>query len=146
MRSGFVAGDGALLKAFLLYRTYHGSAMSPAVQAASVAAWADEAHVVANRGLYREKFAGALPLVGAPLETALPEGGFYLWIRTPIDDTAFALGLYRKYNVSVLPGSYLAREAHGANPGRQHIRVALVAPLGECVEGVRRIAEFARAL
>jgi N-succinyldiaminopimelate aminotransferase len=146
MRSGFVAGDAAVLKAFLLYRTYHGSAMSPAVQAASAAAWRDEAHVAANRRLYREKFAAALPLVRPPLEAAMPDGGFYLWIRTPIDDAAFAQGLYRKYNVSVLPGSYLARDAHGTNPGRQFIRVALVAPPDECLEGVRRIAEFARSV
>jgi N-succinyldiaminopimelate aminotransferase len=146
MRSGFVAGDAAALKAFLLYRTYHGSAMSPAVQAASEAAWGDEDHVAANRRLYREKFAAALPLVGQPLVTAMPEGGFYLWIRTPVDDAVFAQGLYRKYNVSVLPGSYLAREAHGTNPGRHYIRVALVAPPDECLEGVRRIAEFARSL
>jgi N-succinyldiaminopimelate aminotransferase len=146
MRSGFVAGDAVVLQAFLLYRTYHGSAMSPAVQAASEAAWQDEAHVAANRALYREKFAAALPLVRAPLEAAMPEGGFYLWIRTPTDDAAFARGLFEKYNVTVLPGSYLARDAHGINPGRQHIRVALVAPPEECLEGVRRIAEFARTL
>jgi N-succinyldiaminopimelate aminotransferase len=145
MRSGFVAGDAAVLKSFLLYRTYHGSAMSPAVQAASAAAWADEAHVAANRALYRAKFAAALPVIGPPLETAMPEGGFYLWIRTPIDDAAFARGLYEKYNVGVLPGSYLARAAHGTNPGQQHIRVALVAAPEECLEGVRRIAEFARS-
>lgn len=146
MRSGFVAGDAAVLKAFLLYRTYHGSAMSPPVQAASEAAWGDEIHVAANRALYREKFAAALPVIQRPLETAMPEGGFYLWIGTPIDDAAFARSLYQKYNVSVLPGSYLAREAHGINPGRQHIRVALVAPPDECLEGVRRIAEFARSV
>jgi len=143
MRSGFVAGDAELLKAFLLYRTYHGSAMSPAVQAASEAAWRDEAHVADNRRLYRDKFAAALPLVRPPLETAMPDGAFYLWIRTPGDDAAFARELYRKYNVTVLPGSYLAREAHGVNPGRNRIRVALVAPLEECLEGVRRIAAFA---
>jgi N-succinyldiaminopimelate aminotransferase len=146
MRSGFVAGDAAVLKAFLLYRTYHGSAMSPAVQAASAVAWGDEAHVAANRALYREKFAAALPVVEAPLATVLPDGGFYLWIRTPIDDAEFARGLYGKYNVSVLPGSYLARDAHGTNPGRRHIRVALVAPPDECLEGVRRIAAFARSV
>jgi N-succinyldiaminopimelate aminotransferase len=145
MRSGFVAGDAGLLKAFLLYRTYHGSAMSPAVQAASEAAWRDEAHVADNRRLYRDKFAAALPLVGPPLETAMPDGGFYLWIRIPGDDAAFARELYRKYNVTVLPGSYLAREAHGVNPGRGHVRVALVAPPEECLEGVRRIAQFAAA-
>jgi len=146
MRSGFVAGDAAVLKAFLLYRTYHGSAMSPAVQAASEAAWGDEAHVAANRAWYREKFAAALPVIRQPLDAGLPEGGFYLWIPTPIDDGGFARGLYEKYNVSVLPGSYLAREAHGTNPGRQYIRVALVAPPDECLEGVRRIAEFARSV
>jgi N-succinyldiaminopimelate aminotransferase len=146
MRSGFVAGDAAVLQAFLLYRTYHGSAMSPAVQAASEAAWGDEVHVAANRRLYREKFAAALPVVRPPLETAMPEGGFYLWIRTPMDDAAFARELYRKYNVSVLPGSYLARDAHGLNPGRQYVRVALVAPPDECLEGVQRIAEFARSV
>jgi N-succinyldiaminopimelate aminotransferase len=146
MRSGFVAGDAQLLKSFLLYRTYHGSAMSPAVQAASEAAWGDEAHVIANRALYREKFAAALPLVRPPLEAAMPDGGFYLWIRTPIDDAAFARGLYEKYNVSVLPGSFLARDAHGTNPGRGYVRVALVAAPDECLEGVRRIAEYARAL
>ncbi len=146
MRSGFAAGDAAILKAFLLYRTYHGSAMNPAVQAASEAAWRDEAHVAENRRLYRAKFAAALPLLGAPLETALPDGGFYFWIRTPIDDAAFARELYRQYNVSVLPGSYLAREAAGANPGRGHIRAALVAPFDQCLEGVRCIAALGRSL
>ena len=145
MRSGFVAGDAAVLRQFLRYRTYHGSAMSPAVQAASEAAWRDEDHVAENRRRYREKFVATLPLLGAPLETSLPDGGFYFWIRTPIDDPSFAHGLYEKYNVSVLPGSYLARDAHGANPGRGHVRVALVAPLDECLEGVRRIAAFARS-
>jgi len=146
MRSGFAAGDVAILKRFLLYRTYHGGAMSPAVQAASEAAWRDEAHVAENRRLYREKFAAALPLVKAPLETAMPDGGFYLWIRTPIDDVEFARELYRQYNVSVLPGSYLARETAGANPGRNYIRAALVAQFDQCREGVRRIAELARSL
>jgi N-succinyldiaminopimelate aminotransferase len=145
LRSGFAAGDADVLKRFLLYRTYHGGAMSPTVQAASVAAWSDEAHVVANRRLYRDKFAAALPLVRPPLETAQPDGGFYLWIRTPGPDTEFARELYRQYNVTVLPGSYLAREAGGVNPGARHIRVALVAQFDECIEGVRRIAEFARS-
>jgi N-succinyldiaminopimelate aminotransferase len=146
MRSGFAAGDAAILERFLLYRTYHGGAMSPPVQVASAAAWRDEAHVVENRRLYREKFAAALPLVSAPLETAMPDGGFYLWMRTPIPDAEFARELYRQYNVSVLPGSYLARESNGTNPGRNHIRVALVAQFDDCIEGVRRIAEFARSL
>jgi N-succinyldiaminopimelate aminotransferase len=146
LRSGFAAGDAAVLKRFLLYRTYHGGAMSPTVQAASVAAWRDETHVVANRRLYRDKFATALPLVCPPLETAQPDGGFYLWIRTPGPDTEFARELYRQYNVAVLPGSYLAREAGGVNPGARYIRVALVAQFDECIEGVRRIAEFARSV
>ncbi len=146
MRSGFAAGDADILKRFLLYRTYHGGAMSPPVQVASAAAWRDEAHVVENRRLYREKFAAALPLVSAPLETAMPDGGFYLWVRTPVPDAEFARELYRQYNVSVLPGSYLARESREANPGRNYIRVALVAQFDDCIEGVRRIAAFARSI
>lgn len=146
LRSGFAAGDAAILKKFLLYRTYHGSAMNPAVQAASEAAWRDEAHVVDNRALYRVKFEAALPMLAAPLETALPDGGFYYWIRTPISDTEFAQALLRDYNVAVLPGSFLAREAHGANPGRNHVRVALVARYDECIEGVNRIRRFAEKL
>jgi N-succinyldiaminopimelate aminotransferase len=146
MRSGFAAGDAAILKQFLLYRTYHGSAMSPPVQAASEAAWKDEAHVVQNRRLYREKFAAALPLLGAPLVTSMPDGGFYFWIRTPVDDTVFARDLLAAYNVAVLPGSYLAREASGVNPGANHVRVALVAAPDECLEGIRRIHEFASNL
>jgi N-succinyldiaminopimelate aminotransferase len=120
--------------------------MNPAVQATSEAAWRDEAHVVENRVLYRAKFMAALPMLGAPLETALPDGGFYFWIRTPISDTEFARGLYRDYNVTVLPGSFLAREAHGANPGRNHVRVALVARYEECIEGIDRIRRFAEKL
>jgi N-succinyldiaminopimelate aminotransferase len=146
MRSGFVAGDAEILKKFLLYRTYHGSAMSLPVQRASIAAWGDEAHVRANRALYAEKYRAVLPLIGAPLATAMPEGGFYLWVRTPVDDTAFARELLRQYNVTVLPGSFLARDAHGANPGRNHVRIALVAPLAECVEAAQRIGRLARAL
>ncbi len=146
MRSGFVAGDAALLKRFLLYRTYHGSAMSLPVQQASIAAWRDEEHVRANRRLYAEKYRAVLPLVAAPLHTEMPEGGFYLWLRTPLDDAAFARELQRQYNVLVLPGSYLARDAHGTNPGRNRVRIALVAPLDECVEAMRRIGQFARSL
>lgn len=146
MRSGFVAGDAALLRDFLLYRTYHGSAMSLAVQRASIAAWADEAHVLENRRLYAAKFAAVLPLLAAPLGAYAPEGGFYLWLRTPIDDCEFTLALQREYNVLVLPGSYLSREAHGETPGRGYVRMALVAPLAECVEAAGRIAEFAARL
>jgi len=146
MRSGFVAGDAGLLKQFLLYRTYHGSAMSLPVQQASIAAWGDERHVRENRQRYAEKYRAVLPLVGAPLATEMPEGGFYLWVRTPIDDAEFARQLLQQYNVLVLPGSFLARDAHGTNPGRRHVRIALVAPLEECVEAVRRITDFARQL
>ncbi len=146
LRSGFVAGDAALLKYFLLYRTYHGSAMSPPVQAASVAAWNDETHVVENRRLYAAKFAAVLALIEPPLETSMPEGGFYLWMRTPVADTDFARELLRAYNVSVLPGSFLARSAHGTHPGEGYVRLALVAPLAECREAIERIARFSRQL
>jgi N-succinyldiaminopimelate aminotransferase len=146
MRSGFVAGDAALLKQFLLYRTYHGSAMSVAVQRASIAAWNDEAHVRENRRLYAAKYSAVLPLMQIHLQTERPDGGFYLWVRTPIDDAAFARDLHRQYNVLVLPGSFLAREAHGENPGKDHLRIALVAPLEECIEAARRMTQFAKSL
>jgi N-succinyldiaminopimelate aminotransferase len=146
MRSGFVAGDAEILKRFLLYRTYHGSAMSLPVQQASVAAWGDEEHVRANRRLYAEKYRAVLPLIGSPLATSMPQGGFYLWVRTPSDDAAFARELLRQYNVLVLPGSFLAREAHGAYPGRNHVRIALVAPLAECVDAAQRISQLAHSL
>jgi N-succinyldiaminopimelate aminotransferase len=147
LRSGFVAGDPALLKQFLLYRTYHGSAMSVSVQRASIAAWNDEAHVRENRRLYAAKFAAALPLLEASrLKAEKPEGAFYLWLRTPVDDREFARRLHEQYNVLVLPGSFLAREAHGTNPGKNHVRIALVAPFEECVEALGRIVEFAKKL
>jgi N-succinyldiaminopimelate aminotransferase len=116
------------------------------VQQASIAAWRDEEHVRANRQRYAQKYRAVLPLVADPLATAMPDGGFYLWVRTPVDDADFARELLRQYNVRVLPGSFLAREAHGANPGHRHVRVALVAPLEECVEAVQRINRFARTL
>jgi N-succinyldiaminopimelate aminotransferase len=146
LRSGCVAGDAALLKGFLLYRTYHGSAMSPAVQRASTAAWSDEAHVAANRALYRAKFEQVTPLLAEALDVALPDAGFYLWAKTPGDDVAFARGLLAQYNVAVLPGSLLAREAHGANPGAGRIRLALVAGVDDCVEAARRIVSYTRSL
>lgn len=139
MRSGFVAGDAALLKAFLLYRTYHGSAMSLAVQKASIAAWGDETHVAENRRLYAEKFRAVLPVIPG---AEMPQGGFYLWLRTPVDDAEFTRRLHAEYNVLVLPGCYLAREVAGANPGKNRVRIALVAPLAECVEAAGRIAKF----
>jgi len=144
LRSGFVAGDAAYLKAFLLYRTYHGAAMSPTVQKASVAAWQDEQHVENNRAAYREKFQAVTPIVAEVLETAFPEAGFYLWARVPSgDDVAFARDLFAQEHVTVLPGSFLARSnAAGANPGQGFIRIALVAPLAECVEAAERIRRF----
>ncbi len=146
LRSGFVAGDAALIKPFLLYRTYHGSAMSPIVQAASVAAWADEEHVVANRALYREKFAAVTPMLSAVMDVALPDAGFYLWAAIPAAfkgfDADFSRELFAAYNVVVLPGSYLAREARGSNPGAGRIRMALVAETAECVEAAARIVQF----
>jgi N-succinyldiaminopimelate aminotransferase len=142
MRSGFAAGDPALIKKFLLYRTYHGSAMSLAVQHASIAAWGDEKHVIENRRLYVEKFAAVLPIL-KNYRVEMPAGGFYLWIETPGDDAEFARRLHHEYNVLVLPGSFLARDAAGGNPGRNHIRVALVASTEECVEAAQRLQRFA---
>ena len=145
MRSGFVAGDAALIRQFLLYRTYHGSAMSPVVQAASQAAWGDEAHVQVNRALYREKFACVTPILQPVLDVALPDAGFYLWAGVAGSDTDFARALLAAYNVTVLPGSYLAREVHGVNPGERRIRMALVAETAECVEAARRIVQFVQS-
>ncbi|MEO8407175.1 MAG: succinyldiaminopimelate transaminase [Oxalobacteraceae bacterium] len=146
MRSGFVAGDAELIRKFLLYRTYQGGAMSPPVQAASIAAWNDEAHVQENRSKYQQKFSQVTPLLQSALEVALPDAGFYLWAdvggRTGLSDVEFARQLYAEYNVTVLPGSYLAREAHGVNPGRNRIRMALVAEVDECLEAARRIVAF----
>ncbi len=146
MRSGFVAGDASFIENFALYRTYHGSAMNPAVQAASIAAWNDEDHVAENRRMYADKFTGVMEILKPVLPVTRPEAGFYLWIPTPIADTSFAQGLYRDYNVAVLPGSYLARSADGINPGENFVRLALVAGTGETVEASQRIAEFCRKL
>ena len=145
LRSGFVAGDPALIRQFLLYRTYHGSAMSPAVAAASIAAWQDELHVVENRRKYALKFAALQPRIASVLDCPMPEAAFYLWARTPGDDADFARRLYAEQNVTVLPGSYLAREAQGVNPGRNRIRIALVAEADECAEAIERIVDFATA-
>ena len=145
LRSGFVAGDAALIKQFLLYRTYHGSAMGPVVQAASIAAWADEEHVVANRAMYRDKFARVTPLLAEVMDVRLPDAGFYLWAGVRGSDTEFARELFALYNVTVLPGSYLARDAQGHNPGAQRIRMALVAETAECEEAARRIVQFVRS-
>ena len=146
MRSGFVAGDARVIEKFALYRTYHGSAMNPAIQAASIAAWNDEAHVARNRHQYTEKFARVMEILKPVLPVTQPDAAFYLWIRTPISDTAYAQALYRDYNVTVLPGSFLARNAQGINPGENFVRLALVAETKDTVEAAHRIAEFTRKL
>jgi N-succinyldiaminopimelate aminotransferase len=149
LRSGFVAGDAAILKNFLLFRTYHGCAMSPPVQAASIAAWNDEAHVRDNRRLYAEKFHEVTPRVARHLDCRIPDAGFYLWARTPIDDTDFARELLRQQNVVVLPGSYLARPSTlgaSVNPGAGFVRIALVAPHEACLEAAQRIEAFCQSL
>jgi len=155
LRSGFVAGDAALIKPFLLYRTYHGGAMSPVVQAASIAAWNDEQHVIHNRRLYREKFAQVTPVLAEVLDVALPDASFYLWAGVPerfashtpglSADEAFARELLAQYNVTALPGSYLARDTPQGNPGAGRVRLALVAGVDECLEAAQRIAAFCRA-
>ena len=142
MRSGFVAGDADILTKFLLYRTYHGCAMNPAVQVASTAAWQNEEHVRDNRRLYREKFQKAVALLAEVTDAAMPQAAFYLWLRTPVADTEFAKRLFEQYNVTVVPGSFLAREARGVNPGANFVRIALVASVEECVEAAQRLAEF----
>ena len=146
LRSGFVAGDAALVRPFVHYRTYHGCAMSETVQAASLAAWSDEEHVRANRALYRAKFDALEPILADALEIARPQGGFYFWARVPGgDDEAFVKGLYAQYNVLALPGSYLAREAGGTNPGRGYVRLALVDTEAQCIDAARRIRDFCQS-
>ncbi|HUP95966.1 MAG TPA: succinyldiaminopimelate transaminase [Burkholderiales bacterium] len=146
MRSGFVAGDPAILKPYLLYRTYHGCAMSGPVGAASTVAWRDEAHVVENRGLYREKFDTAISILKPVLDVSMPDAAFYLWVHTPIPDPEFTRGLYESQSVSVLPGSYLARESGGINPGTDRVRIALVSSTKECAESARRIRDYVKTL
>jgi N-succinyldiaminopimelate aminotransferase len=145
LRSGFVAGDAAILKQFLRYRTYHGSAMGLAVQQASIAAWGDERHVVENRRLYARKFAEIMPMFTGLLDVRLPDAGFYLWAGVEGSDTDFARDLLAQYNVTVLPGSYIARESGGSNPGAGRIRMALVAETAECVEAAQRIVQFVQS-
>ena len=146
LRAGLAAGDASLLKAFLLYRTYHGSAMSPLVAAASIAAWQDEAHVKENRQAYREKFDAVLPILSPVLDVERPDASFYLWASTPIDDAQFTHDLLDQQAVRVLPGSYVSRHAHGTNPGQNRIRIALVAPIEECIEGAERIATYSQSI
>jgi N-succinyldiaminopimelate aminotransferase len=146
LRSGFVAGDARVLERFLLYRTYHGCAMSPPVQAASAAAWGDETHVAANRAAYREKFDAVLDALGGCLKVSRPAASFYLWPETPVPDTEFARGLYAGQNVTVLPGTFLSRAVDGVSPGAGRVRIALVAPLDECVTAARRIRDYVESL
>lgn len=142
LRSGFVAGDAQVLQKFFLYRTYHGCAMSPPTQAASLAAWQDEAHVAENRRLYRAKFAAVQDILAPVLDFKVPTASFYLWPRTPNADTAFARSLFAQENVTVLPGSYLSRDTQQGNPGTNYVRIALVAEIAECVEAAQRIRRF----
>ncbi|MAX53202.1 MAG: succinyldiaminopimelate transaminase [Methylophaga sp.] len=146
LRSGFVAGDADILKQFLRYRTYHGCSMPPATQAASITAWNDEDHVVHNRELYLEKFNAVLEILAPVMSVSMPQAGFYLWAETPIADTAFARQLFEQQNVTVLPGTYLGRDTTAGNPGSNHIRMALVAPLEECIEAAHRIRSLIESL
>lgn len=146
LRSGFVAGDAKILEKFLLYRTYHGCAMSVPTQIASAAAWRDERHVVENREQYRQKFSAVLEILKGVLDVTKPDAGFYLWPRTPIKGEDFAQALFANQNVTLLPGSYLARTCHGINPGENYVRMALVASLSECVEAAYRIKQFVQQL
>jgi N-succinyldiaminopimelate aminotransferase len=146
MRSGFVAGDARLIKAYLLYRTYHGCAMPPVHQVASTAAWNDETHVRQNRELYTEKFNSVVEILKPVIDVSFPDAAFYLWLNTPIDDETFAKDLFAQQNVTVLPGSYLSRESDGINPGKNHVRLALVAPLEECITAANRIKQYLQTL
>jgi N-succinyldiaminopimelate aminotransferase len=146
MRSGFVAGDADIMARFLLFRTYHGCAVSNMVQRTSLSIWQDEAHVKHNRDLYRNKFDAVLNILDPVLKVAKPDASFYLWPETPVDDDRFARDLFAQQNVTVLPGSYLSRDAHGTNPGRNHVRIALVANEDECITAARRIRAFVESL
>ena len=146
MRSGFVAGDKDLIKSYMLYRTYHGCAMPPVHQLASIEAWCDEEHVKHNRELYVKKFDAVIDILKPVIKVTLPDAGFYLWLNTPIDDETFAKDLFAQQNVTVLPGSYLSRESHGINPGKNHVRLALVASLDECITAAKRIKHYIQTL
>jgi N-succinyldiaminopimelate aminotransferase len=142
LRSGFVAGDANIMRQFLHYRTYHGCAMSEVVQAASIAAWKDETHVIANRALYRQKYDAVMKILAPIMPITRPSAGFYLWPQTPIADDQFARELFIAQNITVLPGSFLSRTVKGINPGQNRIRMALVAPLEDCIEAAQRIRTF----
>ncbi len=142
LRSGFVAGDANVLKNYFKYRTYHGCPMPVPTQYASIAAWNDEDHVRQNRQLYREKFTDFIGILQQVCDISQPPASFYIWLKTPVDDTLFARQLFAQQNVTVLPGSYLSRDSGGINPGANHVRIALVAPLQECAEAAHRIKDF----
>jgi N-succinyldiaminopimelate aminotransferase len=146
LRSGFVAGDGDVMKEYLRYRTYHGPTLPVFTQKASIKAWNDEQHVQANRDLYRAKFDAVLEILAPVLNVERPEAGFYLWPETPVDEERFTRALYQKENVLVLPGSYLSREAQGINPGQRRVRMALVASLAECVDAAQRVRRVVETL
>ena len=146
LRSGFVAGDQALISDFFNYRTYHGCALSLPVQQASIAAWQDESHVIENRQLYREKFAAVTSILKPVLPCTIPEGSFYLWPETPIDDIQFSKDLFASENLTVLPGQFLSRTTDDGNPGNRRIRLALVAPIEECIEAAERLVRFVKSL
>ena len=146
LRSGFIAGDATILKDFLSYRTYHGCAMSLPVQDASAAAWNDEQHVVDSRTMYREKFAAVTDILADVLDFPQPHASFYLWPQTPIDDREFALGLFAQQNVTILPGQYLSRDSATGNPGKNRVRMALVASTEECIEAALRIRQYVQNL
>ena len=145
LRSGFVCGDARYIEQFLLYRTYHGSAMSVHNQHVSAAAWSDEAHVVANRTEYRKKYDAVLEVLSKHWPQSQPAGGFYLWPETPIDDLRFTQQLLKQQNVKVVPGQFLARDTPQGNPGQNRVRLALVATIDECVEAAERIVSFIAA-
>ena len=146
LRSGFVAGDASILKSYFSYRTYHGCTMPTPTQHASIAAWGDEEHVIQNRLLYTQKFEDVLNVLGSSLDVKSPDAGFYLWAKTPISDIDFAQQLFAKQHITVLPGQYLARDTANGNPGLNHVRMALVAPVNECLEAAHRIKQFIQTL
>lgn len=146
LRSGFVAGDAEILQQFYRYRTYHGCAMPLPIQHASIRAWQDEQHVSQNRGFYREKFSAVLDILAPICSVKRPPASFYIWLKTPVSDTEFTRQLYAQQNVTVLPGSYLSRSSNGINPGQNHVRMALVAPLEECAEAADRLKNFIHSL
>ncbi len=145
LRSGFVAGDARVLKDYFQYRTYEGCALPAQVQRASTLAWSDEAHVTENRTLYREKFAALAPILEGAFEVKQPDGGFYHWLDVGEDDQSFTLALFQEENITVLPGSFLSREAHGVNPGAGFVRVAWVAPLADCLDAAERMVRWQAA-